>query len=220
MPFPPPNFPKELHERTSQPLQEKFGASDPVFGQFSGAWEAIKVRYASMCEFDDRFTLSMQRFGAAPASDERYAQERDLFSFASASYSMFDAYHYGLYAIGGMLRPQYFLLRSESDEANVRFETTRKIYAKAFGNDPILDSFQNFSTNQEQKDLSKLRNVLTHRTVLARNFQLGRSDLPFAKLARLDIPIDDQFTRSRAASANKLLTVCLEAAADFVRRQL
>jgi hypothetical protein len=173
-----------------------------------------------MHEFDDLFTAAIRRFGPGPKSDERYAQERDLFSFVSAAYSMFDAYHYGLYAIGALLRPHVFSLRTERNEGKVRFETTWRAYKKAFANDPILEIFQNFSNSKEKEDLSRLRNVLTHRAVLPRAFQIGREDLPPAKLARLDIPIDDQLTRTLAVSADKLLIVCLEASADFVGRHL
>jgi hypothetical protein len=184
--FPPPCFPNELHQKTLELLRGKFGATDPTFKQFYAAWDAIKYRYAAMLEYDERFTATMKRHGPWPEAEHRFAQERDLFLFASAAYSMFGAYGYGLYAIGALLKPELFPAIRDDKEQSITFKSTKRSYSEAFSDDAILRTFEEFTNDPGRKDIYRLRNVLTHRAVSPRAFQMGRPDLPAAHLERLD----------------------------------
>jgi hypothetical protein len=219
MPFPPQDFPQQLWEETEKHVSDPF-RENPNQALFVGAWNGVRYRYAAMVEFSDLYTDSFNAHGAGPPEPARFAQERDLFGFASAAYSMFDCFHFALFSIGALLAPSEFKLESESDEQKIRFSYTRKTFAKAFPNDPILADFDVFRDDGAQKDLSALRNMYTHRASLPRHHQMGDDTKPPAQLARLNIAIDGETTSTRCKEAHRLLSQCLTSASTFVQRQI
>jgi hypothetical protein len=107
----PSNFPQESFARIYRAVEPYRQQASYI--QFIGAWNAVAYRFTAMVEYDERFTASIKANGPGPAEPLRYEQERDLFGFASNAYSMFDAFHYGMYVIGTFTAPQHFKLETE-----------------------------------------------------------------------------------------------------------
>lgn len=160
----------------------------------------------------------MKHHGPGPEAADRYAQERDLFSFASAACSMFNAYIYGVYAIGALHKPEVFKKLQDGTEWSIKLVATKKSYSEAFPDDAFLKFIEDFDNDLDRKELQHLRNVLTRRAVSPRAFQIGRPDLPAAKLVLFGIAFDESLTNSRTLFAQRQLLACLEASADFVDR--
>jgi hypothetical protein len=173
-----------------------------------------------MVELDELFTASVKVHGAGPGEPARYAQERDLFGFASNAYSMFDAFHYAMFAIGALLSPENVKLSTPADEKRISFRRTWDAYKKAFPDDTVLTNFAAFSADEARVDLDTMRNMLTHRATPPRAFQIGADDQPPAKLTRLGITLNDQTTRLRCQEAHRLLLMCLNASAGFVKSKI
>ena len=123
-----------------------------------------------------------------------------------------------VYAIGALLKPEVFLAIRDDKEQSITFKSTKRSYREAFSDDAILRTFEEFANDPGRKDIYRSRNVLTHRAVSPRAFQMGRPDLPAAHLERLEIVFDEKLTSSRMLSAQRLLLTCLETSADFVNR--
>jgi hypothetical protein len=215
----PPDFPRELFEKiysAAKPHQ-----ANPTHPQFIGAWSAVSHRYKALAEYDERFTRSIEK-GPARTHEVRHEEERDLFGFASNVYSVFEAFHYGMFAIGAFIEPNIFVLATPSDETKVSVAATHKKYAEAFPSDPVLASFKDYLDDPARRDLSLLRNVLTHRAVPPRAYgvSVGQSDLSWARITRVEIPLDKNTTKSRREAASRLLTICLNGADAFVTSKL
>jgi hypothetical protein len=216
--FPPEDFPHQLWGQTEERVSERF-RKNPIQALFVGAWNGVRYRYATMVEFSDLHTESFKTYGAGPAEPVRFAQERDLFCFASAAYSMFDCFYFALFSIGALLAPHEFRLQSDSDERSVTFWRTRDLFLKAFATDPILSDFDAFRDDAAQKDLAAMRHMYTHRASPPRHFQMGDHTTPPAQITRLNIAIDNETTSTRRNEARRLLLQCLNSAAAFVQRQ-
>jgi hypothetical protein len=214
----PADFPVDLFE-TIFGASQRHG-SNPLYFHFIGAWSAISYRYKALAEYDDRFTDIIKKSGHGQA---RYEQERDLFGFASNAYSIFEAFHYAMFAIGALIKPEIFVLNAPADESKVNISTTRARYKDAFPGDPISVSFQEFFDDSARLDLSLLRNVLTHRAAPPRAFGLAvgpRDAVPSAELTRVNISLDENTTQSRRHEVSRLLTGYLKAAEIFVASKL
>ena len=218
----PPTFP----EATFEIVFETVNAHSQLatYLQFHGAWNAVAYRFLAMTDCDHSFTTSIKEHGPAPAQPIRYGQERDLFGFVSNAYSMFDAFHYGMHAIGTFLDPTYFKLASPEDERKVTFGSTSRAYASAFNGDPIVDHFLAYWSDPARQDLDVIRNMLTHRAVPPRALRLtvggGSPPKPAATDTRLDLELDQSTTATRAADITALLSRCLIPLQDFVGRKL
>jgi hypothetical protein len=218
----PADFPADLFEKIFSASQRH--ARSPSYDQFIGAWKAVSCRYVSLAEYDECFTYSIKKHGPAPASGRaRYEQARDLFGFSSNAYSVFEAFHYAMFAIGAFIEPTIFILTTPADESKVSFAATLKKYGKAFPSDPVLVSFKDYLDDPARLDLSLLRNVLTHRAEPPRAFSLtvGPNDAkPSAEITRVNISVDEKTTQSRRKEVSRLLTSCLKAAEAFVAKNL
>ena len=114
---------------------------------------------------------------------------------------MFDAYIYGVYAIGALHRPEVFKKFEEGKEEDITLLETKTSYSKAFPDDAISKFIKDFEEDTDRKELHHLRNVLTHRAVSPRAFQIGRPDLPAAKLVLFGTAFDESLTDSRTLFA-------------------
>jgi hypothetical protein len=214
----PTDFPADLFEKIFSALQSH--ESNTVYKQFVGAWNAIPYRYKALAEYDECFTATIKKNGPGQA---RYEQERDLFGFASNAYSVFEAFHYAMFAIGALIKPLIFVLNAAADESKVNISTTHARYGEAFPSDPILVSFRDFLDDPARRDLSQLRNMLTHRAAPPRAFKLTvgpRDAVPSAELTRLNISLDENTTQSRRKDVSRLLASYLTATDAFVAKNL
>lgn len=76
---------------------------------------AVAYRFMAMAQYDESFTRSILENGVGPAPTLRYEQERDLFGFFNSVCSAFDAFLFGMFTLGAMLKPVTFPLKDKSD---------------------------------------------------------------------------------------------------------
>ena len=218
----PPTFPETAFETIFETVNAHHQLT--TYFQFHGAWNAVAYRFHAMTDCDQSFTASLKEHGPAPVQPIRYGQERDLFGFVSNAYSMFDAFHYGMYAVGAFVDSAHFKLASPEDERKVTFGTTSRAYASAFNGDPIIDHFLAYWSDPARQDLDVIRNMLTHRAVPPRAFRLtlggGSQPKPAAAVTRLMLELDQNTTATRAADITALLSRCLTPLQDFTDRML
>jgi hypothetical protein len=215
----PDDFPTNTFEATHQKLA-RFNKNE-LYSHFIGAWHAISYRYLALVEYNERFTSSIIAHGRAPAQPLRYQQERDLFGFFNNGVSIFDAFCYGMFALGALLVPRDFPLASPQDERKVNCASTLRGYNSTFQNDPILNALQALMNDQAYKELGRIRNILTHRAAPPRNLSLAinigsGTAKPSAKILRLDLVIDNRTTAAHRDEIARLLSSVLQATQIFV----
>src|SRR6266511_3954052 len=114
----PGNFPVTEYESVQRTLSSKYGAH-ALYAHYGGAWNALAYRYRECCDSGERFLLLLQRYGGSPPPEERYRQERALFDFFSAGFSIFECTFYALYTFGAIGSPAHFSLATEREQQQV-----------------------------------------------------------------------------------------------------
>lgn len=214
----PPDFPTAAFERAYARARRKASASTVLYDHFSAAWNAISFRYLDLCAEGDGFTASITAPPGVASFEQRYRQERHLFGFFSTGFSAFEAYFYGMFAIGGMLQPSDFPLSSPKEQQAVSPASANRTYERAFPGDPILNTFQSIFADVAYREWKEVRNVLTHRTAPGRTIfvSIGSDeDLP-PRWKINNIVLDESTAASRRTHASRMLGTLLNAAADFI----
>jgi hypothetical protein len=213
----PPDFPFATYERAYERVTLRVQAHASYI-HFVGAWNALSFRYLTMIDEGAAFTASITAPNAQGDIALRYPQERHLFGFFGSGFSIFEAFYYGMYAVGGALMPTVFPLATAKDQQNVSPTSTSRAFQSAFSGDPLLTAFQLVFDDSAYKELKEVRNILTHRTAPGRTIYVGigsDEDLP-AVWKLNNIPLDAQLTSTRRTHIARLIGVLVDAAATFV----
>jgi len=213
----PPDFPAGPFNASYFHLKARAGRHRATFDHFGGAWHAIAYRFRALADDDQNFTASIKVHGAAPPSDERYNQEQLLFGLFSNAFSSFEAYFYGMYAVGAMLRPCDFSLAA-ADLSRVTPRFVRNAYANAFAEDAVLGVFNAVMADSEWVALREVRNILTHRAAPGRSISVstGADEQPPTKWKLNDIVLDEDTAPRARKEVVRLLEMLLGGGANFV----
>jgi hypothetical protein len=215
-------MPRDFPASTFEAIQQKLETVRQQAGhsQFIGAWNAVSYRFKACTEYDKSFTASIANHGPAPGQPMRYQQERDLFGFFGSGISVFDAFYFGMFAIGTLVLPPNFPLSTTDDEKRVHPQSTIKAYLQSFPGDPFVSVLDAIIEDQAFKELRDIRNVLTHRAAPPRALGLAvgaGASIPRARTAHhISIEINAGTTSSRRKEIARLLSKALEAAHEFV----
>jgi hypothetical protein len=213
----PPDFPAAAYERTYARARLRAQTHASAYDHFGSAWNAVSFRFMALVNDGDEFATSIDALDGAANLDQRYRQERHLFGFFSNGFSAFEAFFYGMFAIGALVRPADFSLATPKDQQAISPVSTNRAYMRAFPGDPILAAFQSLFTDSAYQELKEVRNVLNHRTAPGRTIfvSIGSDeDLP-PRWKINDIPLDGQMAANRRAHHARLLGMLLDAAAAF-----
>jgi hypothetical protein len=218
----PADFPRAGYDRVFLRVRKLAGSHPQVYDHFGGAWNAISYRFMAMCFHGDNFSVSIVKPEASLPFVKRYEEERELFGFFSNSFSTFESFFYGMYAIGNFLSPYDFPMATAKDQQGVSPTSTDKAYRKAFSGDPILAALTAVFSDTRFRELREIRNILTHRTAPGRKmFVAIGSDEELPSLWKLnDIRLDARLAPTRRANTAQLLATMLDAAADFVEARI
>jgi hypothetical protein len=202
----PADFPIDSFEAVHMEVAPHAERHALVYPHFAGAWHAIAYRFLSLVECGDAFTESLLAHGTSPEAVARYQQERSLFGFFSNSFSTFEAFFYGMFAVGSMLAALSFPMASPRDQRRVSPKSTLDAYRVAFPSDPIIGVFTSIVEDPAYKELQEVRNILTHRTAPGRTFfvTVGGLEAPPDEWKIGNIPLDKRMAPSRREHVARL----------------
>ncbi len=217
----PPDFPTPPFERTYACIG-RLPLVDPAREHFTAAWNAISFRFAAMCTEGDYFTASIGSPDTPANLEQRYRQEHYLFGFFSNGFSAFEAYFYGLYALGALMQPGSFQIASPREQQAISPTTTIQAYTRAFAGDPILAALQTVMADAAYREWKEIRNILTHRTAPGRTIFVSiDTDQALAPRWKINnIPLDDTTAATRRGYAARLLSTLLDASASFAESRI
>jgi hypothetical protein len=219
----PPEFPVAPFERSYARVRRRAMTHGAPFEQFSGAWNALSIRYLAFTGHGDEFTRLITQPAAAGAEPQlRYQQENHLFGLFSNGFSAFEAYFYGMFAVGALIRPGDFLLTTPKEQQGVSPSSTGAAYRQSFAGDPVMAAFDGVFQDASYRELREVRNILTHRTAPGRRIYVGidsDEELP-ARWKINNIALDRQLAAARRTEVARLLNELLEAAAAFIEARI
>jgi len=190
----------------------------PFLDDFVGAWNAVAYRYRSLPDYGDSFGISITRHGAAPEANVRYLQEKDLFGFFSSAFSIFEAFFFGMFAVGATLSPTTFPFATPADRQRVGVGSTIAGYRRTWANDPVITAFETLSQDPRYRGIRDARNVLTHRVAPGRTIyvSLSEDETLTGEWKLLNSALDERITTSRREGVSRLLGMLTNASQSFV----
>lgn len=217
----PPGFPVAEYEAVHKLMATKHG-NHALYSHYAGSWNALAYRYRAYIDSGQQFADLFTAHGSAPSPQERYLQERALFDFFSAGFSVFECTFYALYTFGAMLASSGFSLASERDQQRVTPTRTKEAFTTVFPSDPILNIFSTLFADPEYQRLREIRNILTHRTAPGRRIYVSLGDdmdLP-TEWKLNNSPLDASIVSTGVRELNRLLSELIGATSTFVTTKL
>jgi len=217
----PEDFPRDKFE-TVHDIVTATSDSHAAYLQYSGAWGAVAYRYRGAVESGTEFITVLSEYGTSPNPEERFKQEKALFEFFSAGFSVFEASFYAAYAIGAIIDVAKFPITSEMDQQRISPATTKAAFRRAFDDDPILEVFDQIFRDPRYQQWREIRNVLTHRAAPGRRFyvSIGSDDAPPTEWSLKNLPMNAALVSSERTELSRLLRTLTDGLADFVIRKL
>jgi hypothetical protein len=218
----PLDFPTVDFEFVYERVSRRASARPQPYEHFNSAWNAVSLRFTSMCDDGDAFTASITAADAGSSHQRRYLQERYLFGLFCNGFSAFEAFFYGLFAIGALLQTANFAIARPEDQRKVSVPTAIEAYSRAFPGDPILAALKAFQGDIAYTNGKEIRNVLAHRTAPGRViFASVSSDIPLPPTWKLkDIPLDAKTTAKVRGDTARMLATLMRAAAAFIEARV
>jgi len=168
------DFPDKPYLAIESKIFNKKDIHPESWEQFSGFWNAVLYRFRSCTEHSDQYNDSIKKAGNSPPQPERYTQEKELFCFFVTGLATIESLCYGVYAIGSIIKPEYFNILP-NNLINIKPTETERQFKKAFENHMISISLQKMLTDPIYKEWKIIRNILAHRSLPGRRFHHGGS---------------------------------------------
>src|SRR4030095_3646238 len=217
----PSDFAIGTYNEIHQHLSKSSAVGSVTWPEYGSAWNSISYQFVTLDESDKSFTTSVKTHGSGPTQQERYIQERDLFSFFINGLAVLETFCYGMFAIGSFVDSSVFILSTALDKRRVTPDTTSAAFNSKFPNENITSDIASLISSNEFKFWKEIRNILAHRSNPGRDHKvtLGSSTrVEPVTLWRIGIPIDITTTAERRKWLADNLNKLLELAHEFVKR--
>jgi hypothetical protein len=150
----------------------KYDESAPVPRRaFAHAWNGVMHRFRNSHDWNLAFIDAMSA-GDGPPLTARYAQEMALFGFTSAGVAAVDCCAFAAYCLGALARPDVFPVASDKD---LKFypPQVRDSFLAAYPQEAVGSVLSDALKSSDYTRITDLRNVLSHRGTLPRNFRVS-----------------------------------------------
>ena len=142
----------------------------------------------------------------------------DLFGFFSSAFSVFEAFFFGMFAVGAIMSPATFPFAIPADRQRVTVGSTTAAFKRTWPEDPVVEAFELLVQDALYRGLRDARNVLTHRVSPGRTLYVSLSDdEPLSgEWKLLKDTLDERTTRSRREGVSRLLGALMCASQQFL----
>lgn len=189
-----------------------------IWSELAAGWKAVAIRFKSLANADERYTVSIKSKEAYSSHYELLTQQEALFAFFMNGYAAFESFAYAMFAMGAMLRPDTFPMKTPGDRQAINPRKTKMSFTENFGGTAIEARLSALIGDPRFKRWGEIRNVLAHRCEPPRHHHLSvagstprRTDWEI-----LDgLAIDDQTTASNRPWLATILGGCVTAAEAF-----
>lgn len=155
---PPTNFPDrqygELLAKVQSHCEAHGRAAD--LATFAEAWNGMAYRYSTASAANAAYTDSVVTAGTTPPPLDRYAQERDLFSFFTCALSVLETFGRAADVLGRLAGAQ-FATRPRPYPKDVA-----RAFRAAYPGDRLTTELDAVTSSQRFVDLNETRNALSH----------------------------------------------------------
>ena len=210
----PVDFPLGPYRSIEKRISVDLGEAHPdARREFAGGWNALRYRYLACANHDRDFTLSIQR---PQTHQERTLQECDLFGFFVTGQSAVESLCYGLHAVGSVLNPTGFPVRTKRDLKKIDWRKTADLFTKFFPGEELAITLDHLKKSPDFEAWREQRNILTHRSTPGRVFNQGGP--LHGVIGWSDIELNHETTPTRRQWLTETIREILAAADAFTNR--
>jgi hypothetical protein len=164
----PHDFPTRLHDIVTARVETLPGRPPHKWQQFGPSWSAVALRFFGAALADDALRRSLDNFGTAPPPGPRTGQELALFSFLTNSCAAVESFTFALFAIGWIIDPITFDLRTEDQRKHVTVKSTVAGLQRRFPREEIVGVLGSLIGSESWDELLTWRNVVSHQAAPGR----------------------------------------------------
>jgi hypothetical protein len=140
---------------------------------FSAAKRAVIARLKAL----DRIVPQFEGFSKDPHSVQRNSEEDQLlYDFFANALSAIESFCFGAYFLGTALSKSVFELEPKLRCINP--QNTLSCFQKYYANSPFTSALQTCISSQEYRDITAIRNMLSHRITPGRSIHFTTAPLP------------------------------------------
>jgi hypothetical protein len=219
------DMPNDFHTDAHNEVVTKLGPYKPqsapnvIWDGLVSGWNAVAIRFKTVANADEKYTVSIRSKEAFSSSDERVVQQEALFAFFVNGYAALESFAYAAFAMGAMLRPADFPMSTQADLRVINLNTTNSRFTTNFSGTVIQATLSALVRDANFCRWGLIRNVLAHRSEPPRQYHLtvgGRAPHKAVWEIIDGVSIDDQTTASNRRWLATALAECITAAEAFV----
>ena len=167
------DFPMKSYKKVNECLTKHKDSHPIQWRSFGLGWNGVAYRYRAMTEYDKEFTKSVKSFGNSPQPEVRYEQGRALFGFFVNAVSTIECFFYATYCIASFLKPCDFSIQDPKALKSVSPANVEALFKVHFPKDALTTQMTKCVSEPAHTQIRDMRDVLSHRGMLPRNFYAG-----------------------------------------------
>ncbi len=201
---------------------------------FDLAWRAVRYRYRLCAECNEEFKSSVTnaselwREWSALDDEHTFKVDRSIYIFFVSTLSVFESFGFGLYFLGGMLKPGDF--PHVAKPRRITLDTMIKAFTVAFPSAEITRWLSALRGDADFAAIDDIRNILAHRIIGKRVIHswgtthsdgtdtTTREDTWYLPGRGKGPVFDDGLLQHHLEKLTRLLTALTEAALEFVEQ--
>src|SRR5258706_1270690 len=141
----------------------------PLLDHFHDAWLAVAYRFFTFTEHDTAYRDSIRRAGSNAPRLEHYIQESALFGFFISGLTVIESFYYSCYSLAAMLDDKNFPMKTPKF---IQPTSTADKFVKFYSGELLTGTLDRFRNDIEYKNWGKIRNILAHRILPARQVKV------------------------------------------------
>jgi hypothetical protein len=192
------NLPDEFDVATFDAVSKLLGAFGETHpserSSFAAAWNAVGFRFRAAYDYSREFTASISQ-SVGPGGDERYRQDHCIFGFTTSALSTLECICFAAYCIGSIASPSAFPVTTAKDLRQIKPEEVARRFRAEYPQAGLTVEISEIIAAPGYTDLGELRNFLSHRGSLPRQFRMSSPSTAFIPDNPKDVASDWRITR-------------------------
>jgi len=164
----PSAFPDVLFEAIKDRIIARLASSSPASENLAGGHNGVRYRLRACVDYSDEFIQCLRLTVDAPAMEDRYQQERQLFGFFVSGLAALDSFNFFIYFTAAHLRPASFPIQTPGNIRSITLTSTARALAQEFSSEAMPTTLNDLLNDPKFTEWALYRNVLAHRAAPGR----------------------------------------------------
>ena len=165
----PSTFPTAVYDNICGAIEGIAPRNEALLEAGRGAWLAVGYRYLAVVGWDTEWRSLLAQQGLRPTPAVRLKQESAVFAFHMAAVAVVDSFCFAVYCLAANAQPKMeaaFRAKPHRIDPPAVLEALKKFYPE----EALTEALVSLLSSPDWERLTRLRNVLAHRSLPVRTF--------------------------------------------------